>query len=317
MVSGRKREQADIALSDQAIDWLVLLNSGKASEADRTAFAAWRGQSPEHALAAEEAETIWRGLGIVGEEARGKDRSARRTATTRRALLGSAGVVLVGGAAYRSGLIGPAMFADFATGTGEQRTETLPDGSTVRLNARTALSVDFTPGRRSLLLHSGQATFSVAHDARRPFIVAAANGWTQAVGTVFDVDMRPAEVVVTVVEGTVAVSTDETAGERVMAGADHQVRYAAGHPVQAAAVDAQSETAWRRGKLIFNGKPLGDVVAEIRRYRGGEIVILGDRLRVLKVTGVFDLSDPDAILRTIEATLPVRISYLPLVTILR
>ncbi len=313
MVSGGKRERADIALSDRAIKWLVLLHSGKASEADRAAYAAWRAQSVEHGFAAQEAEAIWHGLGIVADEARGKDRAA----TTRRALLGSVGAVFFGAAAYRSGLLGPTIFADFTTGTGEQRTETLADGSTVRLNARTALSVDFTAGMRRLVLHCGQATFSVAHDAGRPFIVAAANGWTQAIGTVFDVDMRPAEVVVTVLEGTVAVSTEEAAGERVMAGADHQVRYAEDYAAQVGPVDAESETAWRRGKLIFNGKPLGDVVAEIRRYRGGEIVILGDRLRVLKVTGVFDLSDPEAILRTIETTLPVRITRLPLVTILR
>lgn len=317
MVSGRKRDQADIALSDQAIEWLVLLHSGNASEADRAAFAAWRAQSAGHGLAAQEAETIWHGLGIVGDDVRGKEGDARRAATTRRALLGSAGILLAGAAAYRSGLVGPAIFADFTTGIGEQRTETLPDGSTVRLNARTALSVDFTAGKRALVLHSGQATFSVAHDAGRPFVVSAANGRTQAIGTVFDVDMRPAEVVVTVLEGTVAVSTDAVGAERVMAGADHQVRYAEGQTVQAGSVDAESETAWRRGKLIFNGKPLGDVVAEIRRYRGGGIVILSDRLRALKVTGVFELSDPDAILGAIEATLPVRISYLPLVTILR
>lgn len=316
MVSGRKREQVDIALSDQAIEWLVLLHSGKASEADRAAFRAWREQSVDHALAADEAETIWQGLGVVGNDARSKD-GARRRATTRRALLGSAGLMLVGAAAYRTGLLGPAIFADYSTGTGEQRAEILPDGTTVRLNAKTALSVDFTAGKRSLVLHHGQATFIVAHDAARPFVVAAANGWTQAIGTVFDVDMRPAEIVVTVVEGTVAVSTDDGSGERIMASADHQVRYAAGHIAKASTVDAESETAWRRGKLIFNGKPLGDVIAEIRRYRGGEIVILNDRLRALKVTGVFDLSDPDAILQTIEATLPVRVSYLPLVTILR
>jgi transmembrane sensor len=316
MVSGRKREQADIALSDQAIEWLVLLHSGKASEADRADFRAWSEQSVDHALAAEEAETIWHGLGVVGNNARSKDR-ARRRVTTRRALLGSAGLVLVGAAAYRTGLLGPAIFADYITGTGEQRTETLPDGSTVRLNAKTALSVDFTAGKRSLVLHYGQATFTVAHDTARPFVVAAANGWTQAIGTVFDVDMRPAEIVVTVVEGTVAVSTNDDPGERIMASADHQVRYVAGQIAEASTVDAASETAWRRGKLIFHGKSLGDVIAEIRRYRGGEIVILNNRLRALKVTGVFDLSDPDAILQTIEATLPVRVSYLPLVTILR
>lgn len=77
------------------------------------------------------------------------------------------------------------------------------------------------------------------------------------------------------------------------------------------------ETAWRRGKLIFNRRPLGDVVAEIKRYRSGQIVIASAGLRALEVTGVFELADPEAILRTIEETLPVHVTRLPFVTVIR
>lgn len=315
MASDDKQADADFTLSDEAIDWLVTLNSGRATETDQAAFEEWRRRSPEHELAAREAEAIWYGIGVVGDQARDEKRKTRRTKVTRRAVLGVAGVVLLGVTAER--FVGPRLFADYTTGVGEQRTIVLSDGSSIFLNAATALSVDLTEERRWLTLHEGQATFTVAHDADRPFIVQARNGRTQAIGTVFDVDIRPEEVVVTVLEGIVAITTDAAPNETAMAGADQRVRYASGAPSRAEQVDGDLETAWRRGKLIFERRPLGDVVAEIRRYRGGQIMVASDRLSSLEVTGVFDLSDPDAILRTIEETLPVRVTRLPLVTIIR
>ncbi|MGV6873466.1 FecR family protein [Pseudochelatococcus sp. B33] len=317
MTAESKPERPDIALSDEAIDWLVKLYSGRATDEDRAAFIAWRLQSHDHELAAREAEAIWQGIGIVGDKIRDEERNEARAKLTRRSILGVGGLALIGAGATRSGLVGPYLFADYTTGVGEQRTITLPDGSSVFLNANSALSTDFTDDMRSLTLHEGQATFTVAHDVERPFVVEARRGRTQALGTMFDVDIRPEEVVVTVIEGTVAVTTDAAPSDSVTATVDERVRYALGAPSAAEPVDASIETAWRRGKLIFNRRPLGDVVAEIERYRSGQIIIASDRLRKLEVTGVFDLSDVEAILNTVEETLPVRVTRLPLVTIIR
>ena len=70
MTSHSKQKHADVALSDEAIDWLVVLSSGRATQEDHAAFNEWRQTSPAHELAAREAETIWHGLGIVGERYR-------------------------------------------------------------------------------------------------------------------------------------------------------------------------------------------------------------------------------------------------------
>jgi transmembrane sensor len=122
---------------------------------------------------------------------------------------------------------------------------------------------------------------------------------------------------VTVVEGVVAITTDQ-APDPVVARVDQRVRYLPrGRPSAPEAANADIETAWRRGKLIFNRRLLADVVADIERYRRGRIVLVGDELRSLEVTGVFDLNDPEAILRTIEDTLPVQMTRLPFVTIIR
>jgi transmembrane sensor len=312
-----ERQKADIALSDAAIDWLVRLKSGQATVDDHVAFTAWRGQSAEHEVAAREAEAIWHGVGIAGDRAKKLERKARRAKMTRRAMLGGGTLAVAGFALARSGVIGPQLFADYATDVGEQRTVALADGSSVFLNARSALSVKFAAAERRLSLLEGQATFTVARDAARPFVVEAGDGQTRAVGTVFDIDIRADEAIVTVVEGVVAITTDQ-APDPVVARVDQRVRYfPRGKPSAPETTNAEIETAWHRGKLVFNRRPLAGVVADIERYRRGTIVLVGDGLRSLEVTGVFDLNDPEAILRTIEDTLPVRMTRLPFVTIIR
>ncbi|MEW9306215.1 FecR family protein [Labrys neptuniae] len=308
---GQERQQADLALSDAAIDWLVRLHSGQAGKADHEAFAAWRRQSREHELAAREAETIWHGIRLAGDKVQ---RNARAK-LTRRAVLG--GVAIGGLAVAGSSLLRQHLFADHSTGAGERATITLPDGSTALLNGDTALNVSFDAAHRHLELLAGQALFQVRPDAGRPFVVAANGGQARAVGTVFDVDIRSQEVVVTVVEGQVDVTAGAGPGTGVLAAADQRVRYGTGRqPFAAEPVDAESETAWRRGKLIFNQRPLGDVVVEIERQRRGRIVITSARLQSLEVTGVFELADPESVLSTLEATLPVKVTRLPFVTIL-
>lgn len=125
----------DVALSDEAIDWLVALNSGRATDQDRASFAEWRARSAAHELAAQEAESVWHGVGIAGDQARTSERKASRAKLTRRAVLGGGVLVAGGWALGQSGALSFRGFADHVTGTGERRTVMLPDGSSVLLNA--------------------------------------------------------------------------------------------------------------------------------------------------------------------------------------
>lgn len=312
-MSGDGGIRADTALSDEAIDWVVRLNSGSATASDRVAFAEWRGRSDAHEAAAAEAEAIWHGVGLAGEERQ----KATRRRHTRRAVLGT---LLVGGAglaAYGSGVMSPGFFADNRTGTGERRDVALDDGSVVRMNAETAFSTDFRSDRRHIVLHRGQAVFEVVHDPARPFVVEADGGRTRAIGTAFDVDIRTDAVVVTVIEGVVGVSGGGETEYDVTAAANQAVRYGGEGVDLPVAVDVDTATAWRRGKLIFDNRPLGEVVTELDRQLDGRIVIASSRLARLKVTGVFDLDRPQAVLDSIGRSLPVRITRLPYLTLLR
>ncbi|WP_343315375.1 FecR family protein [Brucella sp. BE17] len=304
-----------IALSDEAIGWLVKLHSGVATPVDHDAFADWRTLSDQHEAAARDAEAVWSGIGVAGPQFRRKNREL--TVTRRAALCG--GIFLLAGVVLqRTGFIGPQLFADYVTGIGEQRTIALADGSSVSLNADTALSVDMRPEKRSLQLFYGQATFDVAPDRARPFVVSAAAGKIEAIGTSFDIDIRTENVAVTVLSGLVEVSTDADPITAVEVSGNERVLYdRAGSAFSPEVVDADIETSWRRGRLIFNQRKLGDVISELERYRRGKIVIANNELRALNVTGAFDLTAPETILDTLASTLPIRITHLPLVTIIR
>jgi transmembrane sensor len=315
MDSNSRKNNASITLSDEAIDWLVRLQSGHASEADRQAWLEWRCRSDEHENAALEAETIWHSVGFAGDDYRKRDRTRR---ISRRVMIGGGLAVLGAGIAFRTDLLSPLLFSDHTTSVGERRDVALNDGSTVLMNSDTALSVDYSSTIRQLTLYRGQATFRVFHDPARPFVVKAANGRAQAIGTKFDVDIRRELVIVTTLEGLVQVTTSANGSRGVNVDSGHQARYSAdGRLLPLQVVDLEAETAWQRGKLRFDRRPLGDVTFELQRYRREKIIIANSSLQSLEVSGVFDTSDPEAVLQTIEDSLAVQVVRLPFVTIIR
>lgn len=276
-------------LSDDALDWQVLLHSGNASAADRDRYQRWRGLSAEHRLAAEDAEALWGDLGHTQAAAELPGVPVRRHGWGR-AIAASLLLALVSYGAWQQA---PALMADYHTSTGERRTVTLEDGSKVTLNSASALSVNFTGERRRVSLEAGEALFEPAADPR-PFVVESGAEAVQGSDAVFSV-RRQGET------STVVVSR----GQAQVGGRLLQV-----------SPDAQAQTAWQRGKLIFNGRPLREVIAELERYQHGRILISDSQLGALQVSGVFDLNDPHGLLRTLEQRYALKVTYLPWLAVL-
>ena len=297
---------SDTRLSNEAINWIVQLRSGHASPDDVIAFRNWRDQSVAHEAAAQEAEAIWHGLGVAGPV----QRTQRRKQLTRRAVIGggAAVVAVAGSGLFRNFL------ADYATGSGEQRIVELADGSSVQLNGSSSFSADLAPKMRTITLHEGQATFAVATDPTRPFVVRASGGEARVLGTQFDVDIRDGKVFVTVIEGSVAV---DDGLDQVKLGPNEQAVYGAGKPLAALEVNAEQVTAWRRGKLVFENRRLDSVIAEIARQGSGTVLILNNDAAALEMSGVFDLHDPETVLEAVVRTLPLQVTRMPFVTIIR
>ncbi|MCP1621571.1 FecR family protein [Pseudomonas nitroreducens] len=305
--------RGELSLSDEAIERLVQLQSGSAGATERMDFLRWRGQSEEHERAAREAEALWGAL----PETRTAQRYRLRARRPRR-LLALAAAACVAAIAVTIALPEPlaGLYSDYATRTGERRMLELADGSRVWLNSDSALSVDFSPQQRRLRLQGGEALFEVAKDPARPFIVEARGGEVRAVGTRFDVDSRGPQVRVDVTEGMVQVNSAGSAPVRLAAGERLSYRDSAA-PEAVQPLDLSSASAWQRGKLIFNQRPLGEVLDELERYVPGRIVLTDSALRQHKVSGVFDLQDPGALLKTLERLQPVTVTHLPWLVLIR
>lgn len=166
------------------------------------------------------------------------------------------------------------------TSVGEQRRLLLADGSVLDLAPDSRVTTRFTLARREVRLERGEAFFTVAHSALRPFVVEAIGLRVTAVGTAFDLRIGDTGTVLTVGEGWVSVApgTDQAGGETasgtVRAGAGQRVAFStSAHRLGVATVDPTVAGSWRDGTLQFVGEPLQDVVGAVNRYRAPPIAV--------------------------------------------
>jgi transmembrane sensor len=198
----------------------------------------------------------------------------------------------------------------YSTIHGEQSVRRLPDGSVLHLNTDSQVTVHYSPHERIVDVDRGQALFQVAHDNERRFRVSASEAQVVAVGTQFDVYRRPDTVVVTVVEGTVAVFTDDQSPvQSAYLLPQHVLRLDVGHQVEVTGrriglpkpVDTRAATAWLQRHLAFRDRALGEVAAEFNRYGRITIEIDDKTVRAIPISGVFDAYDTDSFAAFLES----------------
>lgn len=298
-------EAEDDPVYEEAALWVARLSSADATEADRSAFEAWRAADPAHAEAFAEMDA-WR-------------RTMKRAPDPRRRGVpkGLAALAAIIGLA---GLVGDPlgwvdrMRADAWTDRGGFESTTLPDGSRVDLNTDTALALRFTDGERGVALLRGEAVFDVVPAPQRPFVVRGNGVRAQAVGTRFYVRVDGAAPV-GVAEGRVDVATQ--GGETRLQAGEIAVRGADDRPV-ARAGDVARAIAWREGKLAVSGQPLSGVITELERYRRGRILLADSALGSRRFSGTLDLRDTDAALDVLAAAMGLRLTRLtPLLVVIR
>lgn len=172
----------------------------------------------------------------------------------------------------------------FATRDGERRTVTLPDGSELAMNGGTAFAV--ASGGRSARLERGEIMLRVVHDPAAPFRVIAGDQVIEDLGTRFDVVRTDRTLSVAVAEGAVALRGGGRA-IRLAQGDALTVDVRTGAAVRAT-VAAETVGGWRSGVLSFDGAPLADVAAALRR--AGMEVELDARLSRRPFTGMIRLT---------------------------
>ncbi|MGF9566175.1 FecR family protein [Neorhizobium sp. JUb45] len=294
---------------DHATAWFVRIQSGEATAEDRAEHARWMSE-PANLQEYMKVAALWSDFDVVGDPRKDNlQKTGRGNLLSRRGFLAGSATAIVAAGVVTASLPIAAWTADYSTGTGEQRVVKLADGSTASLDAETAIALDFTENARALRLIRGRVFFDVAKDPSRPFRVDAGDGSTTALGTRFAVHKWSDNVTIAVEESAVSVVASDRTSVIVRQG--ENVTYATGGGVGAIErIDADAETAWRRGKLIFENRPLGQVIADVNRYRSGMITMTDTALASMRVTGIFSIDNPDGVLDAITSALPVRAVYL-------
>lgn len=303
------------ALFDEASGWYYRLQAEDVTAQEREDFSAWLARGAEQAQAWDEVLTLLGALREPARQLRETERARWRKPWLR--AWASAAAVLLALGLFTFGTPWPDRWrADYATATGEARSLNLADGSKIELNTDTAITLDLGPDERRVQLLRGEAWFEVSADAARPFVIRSGDGWVKVVGTRFSVSRQGEQTRVRVAQGKVQVSAG---GEQtVLLEPGRGVDYRDDRLGPVTAFDGAAEFAWRQRQLVFRQQPLADVVDELNRYWPGQTLVLGEALRQRKVSGVFEIDKPDAVLKALKHTLGLDAEqYTPYLRVLR
>lgn len=152
-----------------------------------------------------------------------------------------------------------------------RRIITLPDGSTVTLNAQSKVSYpsEFSEFREIEL--TGEAFFEVVEDKSRPFIVKTDGITTQVLGTSFNVKAYPGaeETSVSLVSGKVLVKSNQDKSKELVlspgeaAGFNKKTR-----EMIIRNFDYMEEITWKDGTLYFRETPVKEVFNRLEKWYG-------------------------------------------------
>ncbi|NIL18549.1 FecR domain-containing protein [Pseudomonas sp. AN3A02] len=299
---------------DQALDWLIALQCPQPGQQD--AFEAWLARDPLNAEAFIKAQAAWAGAPVhsaaVALNAPRKPSAWRRIKPHWKPLA-TAAVLLLGLFSFSN--LPMRLQADHLTVVGERQRLQLDDGSKVLLNTNSAFSSSIKDHHRIARLYQGEAFFEVLPSRGLPLEIDAGPVRASVRDTSFAVRYLNGEAQVQVQRGDVDLSnTFDDARVRLSAG--ESIRIGPKGFSQPAKLDTTKDLAWVDGRLIFENCPMGEVLAELRRYYPGWIVNNNDKLASVAVTGNYRLDQPLDVVRSLAHITSAKLSEYPALVIL-
>lgn len=302
-----------------ALAWLVRVQSDAATGEDWAALTVWLEASEDHLAAYEAVESL--SLEIEAQAAdiaRGLATETNVVPLKTRPRPGGWWTSTQGLSAIAAGLVlavSPLLWGayqgqpvTYSAEPGPGREITLSDGSQIHLNGASALTVRLGWTRRRVEMADAEASFDVAKDPDRPFIITVADQQVRVVGTRFNIRNRDDAVVVTVQRGIVEVR-QPALGSQPIARLEHgdELRHRVGRPGSTRVrVDPAEAFSWTEGRLVCNDRPLSDLVAELNR-RYATPIRLSPRAAGRTFSGVLTLADQDQLVSRLAAYLSLKV----------
>ncbi|MEI2301740.1 FecR family protein [Ensifer sp. MJa1] len=301
------------ALLEEAMDWFLELKARPNCRETEAAFQAWLSRSDLHQESWEHALKTWQLLGEVPPVHEHLWRGARPLAANvlpiRKSWTGKAYAAGAAALALAACLLMfvslPSLLlwwqADHVTETAQSTTVTLEDGTVIQMGGDSAIATEISASARTVRLLKGEAFFDVARDPSRPFVVDAGGVAVQVLGTAFDVQLAQSETTVELAHGIVAISYSGKGHEEnfeLSPGEMATVVHATG-AVTRNQIAQEDIGAWRSGKMFVNDVTVAAAAERLQRYHSAWIAIPQAGLAGQRVTGVYDLKDPDLALQAL------------------
>ncbi|QDH65591.1 FecR family protein [Pseudomonas azotoformans] len=289
-------------VAEEAIGWLVQIQSGDFSPAQQQALDEWRGTSAHHRQVYAQLlagldqlkASPWRGRSSA-QLLRSLEQPNSRRAFLRTSLC-ALGLAAGAGWGWRFEDAGQT----YATGTAERRTWQLADGSTLKLNARSEVVATLAGDAQSLELRTGEMLVNLL----RPLQVKTRAAHISATTGRLMLSEQDGAMRLVTLDADAVLHFDGGAQQRV---AMHQSTLFDHQRILTQVPMAATETAWLDGWLVVRNQTLASVVEAIRPYRKG-IVRLDAAVAQLRVSGRFPLDDARQTLEALEQSLPIRVT---------
>lgn len=307
------RTENEDQIYTEAVSWHALIDQ---PEMDWDGFAAWLDLSAEHQAVYDRVAMLDDDLRLMGDEIRAilpandlsddavpVDHAPPKTSAWRWWSAGAVAAALIGAVAIPTLMESPAEMTAYATGSGETRTVTLKDGSSVRLDRNTKLAVA-DDGDRIVRLETGAAYFDVRHDSARPFVVNTGDFAVRDLGTQFSVTRDTARISVSVAEGRVEVQFRDNASHSLAAGQQFDSSIRSEAP-EVRRIDPGSVASWRDGRLVYDNTALALIVKDLSRYSRRSISV-DPGIADLTFSGVLTIGDGTHLVDQLQLLLPVK-----------
>lgn len=293
-------------VAEQAVHWLLDMQEGPLNPRQLQAWQRWLNADAEHRRAWEHIQQInqqFAGLpGPLAQATLGAPPSpGRRRALKALLLLGMAGATTL---ALRQQHWLPPLVADYRSPLGQRRQLQLDDGSQIHLNTRSAVDVRFDAGQRLIHLLEGEIMLTAGTDSR-PLHIRTDQGVVTAGPGQVNVRQMPTSTQVQTLHGAVVIRPAALHDSPLSLGDGQRIEFERQRWSPPQALDANSG-AWLEGMLIAAHMRLGDFLAEVGRYRRGQLHCDGSTADLL-LSGSFPLGDTEKILDSLEGSLPVKV----------
>lgn len=183
---------------------------------------------------------------------------------------------------------------------------TLSDGTHIVVNAMSSLRypIRFGTDKRAVELLSGEAYFEVNkvshHDTKLPFVVKTKEQVLTVLGTAFNINSYAADIVTTLVEGSVQLENQQNKIRLVPT--DQAIYREDKDRYDVHRVDPYYLTAWKDGKFAYEKGSIHRVMQDIARWYDVEVEYAGSVQDIYFSGTVSRFEDLDKLLNTISLT---------------